>query len=351
MAGPGVPSATTLGADPPREGAGRDATRAHRRLEMARSVHPRADAAAVAQYAGLVSDLRPDLVHAHSSKAAAVVRLGRLRFPRLPVVYTPHGYAFAGFFAHRFERVAYREAERALAPLTTRVIAVCRAEARLASSLGASRKVRVVLNGIEPQDAESDPDESLSILAGRGPIVCAVARLQAGKGIEILIDAMPAVLARHREAQLAVIGDGPLRTALRERASARGLEGSVHFLGEHANPRRALRSAQVFVLPSLAESLPYVLLEAMAAGLPIVASAVGGITEAIATGEDGLLVAPGNPEALSQALISILGDADLRARFGAHSRARVQREFTRAGMVAGLAAVYAEVLERRRDDG
>jgi L-malate glycosyltransferase len=118
----------------------------------------------------------------------------------------------------------------------------------------------------------------------------------------------------------------------------------VHFLGERADPSAVLRASDVFVLPSWAESFPYVILEAMSARLPIVSTDVGGIGEAIVDGESGLLVGPRDPAAISRALLALLGDETLRTGLGGAARAVVARDFTRAGMIAQLADVYEEVL-------
>lgn len=342
LCGPAVPSASLLLSGDPSSPMALTRAR-HVPLAMERAISPRADLAVLARYARVVRAVRPDVVHAHSSKAGAIARLGKLVHPRIPVLYTPHGYAFAGFFEHERERMAYREAERALGPLTRRVIAVCQAEARLASSVFPARRIRVVHNGIDVVDG-GPPDRRVRALSSHGAIVSSVTQLRPGKGVETLIDALPAVIARHSEAQFVIVGDGPLRSALEARAHDRGVGAAVHFLGEHADPSAVLRASDVFVLPSWAESFPYVILEAMSARLSIVSTDVGGISEAIVDGESGLLVAPRDPAAISRALLALLSDENLRTRLGDTARAVVAREFTRTGMIARLADVYEEVL-------
>ena len=126
---------------------------AHVRIDLRRAVTPRADAAAVGRFARVVRDLRPQLIHAHSSKAGAIARVARVSFPGTPVLYTPHGYAFAGHFSRSLERLAYLGVERALAPIASHVVCVCEAEARLARSIGPHERVRVIHNGIAPPGA------------------------------------------------------------------------------------------------------------------------------------------------------------------------------------------------------
>jgi glycosyltransferase involved in cell wall biosynthesis len=346
LCGPAPPSGSPLTATE-RVRASHDgppsATDRHLRLAMRRSIAPRADVLSLAHYARIVRAVKPDIVHAHSSKAGVIARLGKLLDPRTPVLYTPHGYAFAGFFDHELERAAYREAERALGPLTRRVVAVCRAEALLASSVCPARRVRVVHNGIDPDD-DRPADERVRALATRGQIVCTVTQLRPGKGVETLIDAFPGVIARHPGTQLVIVGDGPLRPALQARVATRGVGASTHFLGEHADPGAVLTASDLFVLPSWAESFPYVILESMAHGLPILTSDVGGIAEAISDGESGLVVPARDRSAIESGLVSLLDDAGLRARLGETARDVLGQRFTRARMIARLADVYEEVL-------
>ena len=165
--------------------------------------------------------LRPDIVHAHSSKAGAVARLARRVAPRTPVVYTPHGYAHAGYFESRAQRRAYALAERALTPLASRIVCVCEAERRLALGLGAGARARLVYNGIDPP-AETALHPEIAALRERGPVIATVTLLRPGKGIETLLDALPAVLAAHPGAQLAIAGAGVDQAHLEARARGVG---------------------------------------------------------------------------------------------------------------------------------
>lgn len=322
--------------------AGASAPVRHVPLDLRRAIAPRADVAALARFVRLVRETRPHVIHAHSSKAGAIARLARLFSPRIPVVYTPHGYAFAGHFSRSSERALYKAVERALAPLTSRVTCVCEAEARLARSIGARARVRVIHNGITPPPA-GGIDPALADLRRRGPVIGALTLLRPGKGLETLLAAAPMLLARHPDAQLAIVGEGPDLKQLREQASALGVSGAVHFLGVSNDPPSALRGMDVFVHPSWAEAFPYVILEAMSLARPIVASDVGGIGEAIVDTESGLLVPPRDERALAQALIELLDDHDRAARIG-HSAQLRMGEFTREAMIARLTAAYGEIV-------
>jgi glycosyltransferase involved in cell wall biosynthesis len=308
-------------------------------LEMVRAVAARADARAVAATARLVRRVRPDLVHAHSSKAGAVARLARAAFPRTPLLYTPHGYAFAGWFESERERSRYRLVEQALAPLASLVVCVCEAERRLAASVGPERRTRVVHNGIgPPTDVPTHPD--VAALRESGPVIGVVTLLRPGKGIETLIGALPALLARHPGASVAVAGRGPDRNRLAACAREQGVAHALHFVGETAGPMPLLSGADVFVSPSWAESFPYNVLEAMAAGLPVVATDVGGTAEAVEHAVTGLVVPPKDVSALADAIIALLDEPERASQLGQAGRSRVRELFGLDRMIAGTLDVY-----------
>jgi glycosyltransferase involved in cell wall biosynthesis len=324
---------------------GLNATIRHVQLDLRRALAPRADLAAIARFGHIVRDLRPDLVHAHSSKAGAIARLARIVSPRTPVVYTPHGYAFAGHFSRASERLLYRGIEFALSPLATRVVCVCEAEAWLARSIGPRKRVRVIHNGIAPP-APGGVDPQLAELGRRGPVIGALTLLRAGKGLQTLLAAAPLVLERHAHVQLAIVGEGPDLEQLREQARALGLADAAHFVGPRDDPLRALRGMDVFVHPSWAEAFPYVILEAMALGRTIVASDVGGIGEAIVHGESGLLTPPRDERALAEALNELLSDRQRAAQLGQGALLRFSR-FPRERMIERLSDTYAECVRPR----
>lgn len=319
---------------------------AHVRLDLGRAITPHTDMHAVGALGKIVRELRPSVIHAHSSKAGAIARLMRLAQPGTPVVYSPHGYAFKGHFERKRERWVYREVERVLAPLASRVLCVCEAEAQAARTIGPRGRVRVVYNGIAP--IEAVPVESrIAALSKAGPVVGALTMLRPGKGIETLIDAIPQVRRRHPDVQVAIVGDGPDLETLRQRATLRGVAGVVRFLGPTKQPLSALGGMEVFVHPSWAESFPYVILEAMSLGRAIVASDVGGISEAIVDGTSGVLVPARDDSALSRTLTQLLDNAELRRRLGRAARLRQREQFTTANMIAGVASIYRETAGRR----
>ncbi len=314
------------------------------RLELVRAVSPARDARSVAAFARAVSGVRPDLIHAHSSKAGAVARLARVAHPRVPVVYTPHGYASAGFFPSRAARSAYGLAERVLAPLADRVICVCEAELRLAAELGRAGRTRLVHNGVAtPGSTDVGVPEDVPDLSGGGPLLCAVSQLRPGKGVDTLLDAMPRVLDAMPTTRLLIVGDGVDRALLEARAKR--FNHAVRFVGSTTSVTGVMQMADVFVSPSWAESFPYTVLEAMAAGRPVVATDVGGVREAVLHGRTGLLVPPRDSIALADAIVALLSDPPRAAQLGAAARELVARRFTVERMVAETASVYLDLLE------
>jgi glycosyltransferase involved in cell wall biosynthesis len=313
-------------------------------LPLMRALSPRDDARAVAGLARTVRELRPALVHAHSSKAGAVARLARLLEPSTPVLYTPHGYAHAGYFERAGQRRAYAVAERALTPLTSRIVCVCEAERRLALGLGAGERAKVVHNGIDAPPETPVHAEVAALRAAGHPVLATVTLLRPGKGIETLLDALPAVLTAHPAVRLAIAGTGVDRDGLESRARALGVSHAVRFLGFTTDSATVLRGADLFVSPSWAESFPYVILEAMALGVPIVATRVGGVGEAVRDGDTGLLVPPRDAASLSRAIGSLISDRDRADEMGARARSEVRARFTRERMLEGLATVYRDVL-------
>jgi glycosyltransferase involved in cell wall biosynthesis len=285
-----------------------------------------------------------DLVHCHSAKAGVVGRLAAKR-AGVPAVYSPHCLPFVGEFGAP-RRIFATAIERALAPLTARMICVAEDERRraLAAGLGPADRLPVVHNGCESCDGAIAPDPALRELANGGPVAAAVAVMRRQKRLDVLIDAAPEVLRRVPDASLAVVGDGPLREELHAQARALGLdrEPRFAFLPFSAPAARHLRAADVYVLPSGWEALPIGVLEALACGVPQVATDVGGTGEAIAP-ETGVLVPPSDPAALADALAGLLADAGRRQAMAAASARRHAEHFTVDRMVADTAAVYAEV--------
>jgi glycosyltransferase involved in cell wall biosynthesis len=311
-------------------------------LDIVRRPSPRSDLRSVAELSRIVRGYRPRIVHAHGSKGGVMSRLARLAAPRTPVVFTPHGFAFAGHFSRPLERRAYRIAERALAPLASRTICVCEAEARLARSVGAGGRVRVVHNGIDPP-AELPVDPQVKALAVSGPLLGVLSGLRPGKGLETMVESLAILRRAGSTTQLVVAGEGGERERLERLASGLGVSEAVHLPGHRPDPYAFLGALDAFVLPSWAESFPYSVLEAMAAGLPIVACDVGGVSEASEDGVSGLRAPARDPVALAARVGQVLDGDERSAELGRAARVRRAELFSMSAMVAGTAGVYAEL--------
>lgn len=175
--------------------------------------------------------------------------------------------------------------------------------------------------------------------------VVTVANLRAEKGHDTILAAVPAILARHPDATFTFAGDGPRRDALETLARALGVSERVRFLGECHDVAPVLAASDLFVLPSRSEAFPNAVIEAMAAGVPVVVSNVGGIPEVVRHGENGLLVPPDDHEALADAVLGLIDRPDHAAALGAAGRRDVARDYTIERMVERFEDLYLAEIE------
>jgi glycosyltransferase involved in cell wall biosynthesis len=249
--------------------------------------------------------------------------------------------------AHPRKRRAYHHAVEQV----DRLIAVSEGLRRTYHRIGvAPERFTTVPNGVAPLRDRIGRDAARAALRldRRQPVVLTVGRLTHMKGQCHLVDAVPDLLARFPDLAVVLVGDGPLREALEKRVAALGVGSAVRFTGHRPDARQLLEAADVFVLPSRHEGMPLVALEAMEAGLPVVATRVIGTEEVVVDGVTGALVRPGDPAALGAALERLLADPCLRRRQGAAGRCRYLAAFTRERMAADTAAVYEATLRGAR---
>jgi glycosyltransferase involved in cell wall biosynthesis len=288
----------------------------------------------VLELAALMRRERPDIVHANSSKAGILGRLAAV-LAGVPVrVFTAHGWAFNA--ASGPASTLYRWADRLMAPLTSVTICVSEREREAGIAARTCRAGRTVVIPTAVDAGAAPPVRR----EGRAPVVVFVGRLAAPKDPVTLVRALAAVRGSAFTAR--IVGDGPERPAVEAEIRAASLLEHVELAGERRDVRRLLEDADVFVLSSRSEGAPLSILEAMAAGLPVVATAVGGIPEIVDDGTTGLLVPPGDAAALAAALERLLADAGLRARMGAAGWERVRERFD----LAQLRRAHLEVYER-----
>lgn len=208
-------------------------------------------------------------------------------------------------------------------------------------------KTVVVRNGVDLTHYSTSRNGD-GILAGKSPAepaecsVLCVARLSVEKRIDLLLEAMAEVARKMPRCSCTIVGDGPLKQNLVEKTEALGLSDSVHFIGHVAEIRPYYEAADIFVLSSAKEGLPLVLLEAMAYGVPCIATNVGGNAEVIVHGETGFIVESANPDELANAILDLAANADLRHRMGAKGKERVQQDFNIDDTMARLSEIILD---------
>ena len=273
-----------------------------------------------------------DVLHTHGGYAGLYGRLAARRARTPVIVHTLHGIHYL-HYRNPALRVFSIWQEIFLSRTTDALVLVCQSDLARAKRHRLAPRDRLVTipNGLDIGPGGDPPpasDIGRIIGAGSGgPVVGTVARLHRQKGISHLLRAAPKILAAVPGTRIVVVGEGPLGGKLRRRAAALGLEGRFIFLGESEDARRIMSLFDVFVLPSLWEGLPFVLVEAAALGKPIVASAVDGVPEIIDNGKTGILVPPGDAEALANAVISLLSDRPSAAAMAAAAKALIPPRF------------------------
>jgi len=280
-----------------------------------------------------------DIVHTHSTEAGIIGRLAAHRAETPAVVHTVHGVPFSDDRNPLLNRFVLG-CERKVAPLTDTIVTNADAitSEYLERGIGRPDQYRTVYSGIDIDEFAS-ADEATD-LPGDGLRITMVGRLVAGKGLWVLLDAVDAL--DRTDISVCVVGDGPVREEFESEIRNRGLEDTVYTLGYRTDVGSILAGSDIFVLPSFREGTPRVITEAMASGLPVVATDIAGIPEQVSDGENGYLVPTGDPGALADRLERLIEDADRRNRFGAESRNRAST-FSIEGMLGDLDEVYRDL--------
>lgn len=269
----------------------------------------------------LLRKIRPNVLHMHNETAMCYGTMAGL-VARVPIlIYTEHDGVFPRSWLSR-------QINPLLVRRLTHAVAVSEAVRGLWCRMDSIpvHRVAVIPNGVPDLSLPQRP------LSG-GFVIGSVGRLSPEKGMDVLMEAFALVRSASVEARLVVIGDGSDRSSLEATARRLNIEGSVEMPGFRSDVAGFLSHFTVFVLASRSEGLPLAILEAMSAGLPVVASTVGGIPEAITHEENGLLVPPDDPQALSKAIIRLADDQDLRQRLGKAARATFLERYSLVHMV------------------
>ncbi|MDU2063455.1 MAG: glycosyltransferase family 4 protein [Sporomusaceae bacterium] len=296
----------------------------------------------------LIQTLQPDLIHCHSSKAGFLGRIAG-RFSATPVVFTVHGWAFTEGISWP-KRLIYRLAEQIAAAGTSRFICVSDYDRQLGvrAMPGCRHKMLTIHNGVEAQRQLSCSSQNQSgqvARQGNGPVrLVMVARFNQQKDQALLLQALAKLLKREVLAEVSFVGDGPTLPEATTLAAELGITDQVHFLGARDDVVAILAEQDVFVLASKWEGFPISILEAMRQGLPVIASDVGGVKEAVTDRETGFLTPRGDLTALASRLWELCLNPRLRIQFGQAGRRRYEQEFTLPLMAEKTLQVYEQVL-------
>jgi glycosyltransferase involved in cell wall biosynthesis len=317
-------------------------------LRLSGDICPLSDWQTVLQLTSHLRRAEFNLVHAHGTKAALVTRPAAILAGTEAVFYTVHNsFFFEGLSPWKKQAMAV--VEKIMAGSTDRIITVSENLRReLLDRIGVRPELVITIpNGIELH-GEVQAQHSLQLrrhfnLPPLGRLVGTVARLAPQKGISCFLRAA-AILCPDTSTSFVVAGDGPLREALTREARDLNLTDRVFFLGHREDIPQLLQVLDIFVLPSLTEGFPLSLLEAMAAGLPVVATQVGGTPEIVRHGVTGLLVPPDRPFDLACAVQLLLEHHDLAGGMGRAGRSRVEQYFSLEQMVDSTIEQYNKVL-------
>jgi glycosyltransferase involved in cell wall biosynthesis len=318
---------------------------------LVREIRPAKDLLAVVRLARFIRRSRYAIVHTHSSKAGVLGRWAAWLAGTPIIVHTVHGWGHHER-QHPLARRFYILLEQVTQRITDKLIVVSprNIEKGLADGIATPAKYVTIRSGIELDRFRRPARPREAVRAELGipldaPVVGTVTRLSPQKAPLDFVTAAAQVAASRPGAHFVVVGDGPLRAEVESRVAAAGLAGRFHLTGLRRDVPDLLHSFDVFALTSLWEGLPRVLIQAMAAGLPVVATAVDGSAEAVEDGVNGLLTPPGDPQALAAALLRLLGDPALAAQMGAAGQERAG-EFGARKMVDDIAALYETLLTK-----
>ena len=312
-----------------------------KRFPLMRHYNPVTTVPAVVSLARYLRREEFDIVHTHSTEAGIIGRFAAALAGVPNVVHTVHGVPFTddrNDVLNRFVLACERQAAKYTDTIATNADVI--ADEYLELGIGMPEQYTTVYSGVD-LDAFRDASPATD-LPGERPRVVMVGRLAEGKGHEVLLDAVDAM--GESDGSVCIVGDGPLSDSLAASIEERGLSEQVFLTGYRDDVPRILAASDVVALPSFREGTPRVITEAMASGLPVVATDIAGIPEQVEDGESGFLIPTGDAEALADRLERLLADAELREQMGARGLKRVER-FSVETMVEKLGGVYQKLAQ------
>jgi len=322
--------------------------------ELGRSIHLWKDAVALWKIYRLIREFRPRIVDTHAAKAGTLGRIAA-RAAGVPVVVrTFHGHVLRKYFRGSVSWV-FTQVERLLSRWTDRIIMVSRQGREELISLGvvAPERIEFVPLGLELDKIRSADGDGPRVRGEWGipkdaPLVGIVARLVPIKGHHVFIEGAARMLESRPDTWFAIVGDGEMRKELEAFVSRLGLGFRVVFTGFRQDLANVFDALDVLALTSYNEGLPVTIIEAMTAGLPVVATDVGGVSELVEEGVTGFLIPEGDSEALADRLIRLVDDPDAGGRMGAEGRRRAVRRFAKDRLVRDMVAIYDDLLGDRK---
>ena len=292
---------------------------------------------------------RVTILQTHGTRANFYGRIAG-RLAGVPVIISTVHNSLKDYEVSAFRQGLYAFLLRLTLPIVHRIICVSDANRRdvFEECPAAAAKMQTVYNGVDPAAFPSHPDrkkvrKELGIVSG--PVLVMIARLTAAKGHRYLLQAVPHLLKTWPELCCVFVGAGELRDSLHRMAIDLGVEQACRFVGARDDIADILAAADVVVLPSLSEGFPFVLLEALAMGCPVVASRVNGVPELIEDHKTGLLVPPRDPQALQAAIHEVLSDPTAASKMGAVGRTVVRERFTVHRMVADTTTIFDAAMQ------
>lgn len=307
---------------------------------LGREVGPFQDVRCVSELRATLRKIQPDIISTHSTKAGFIGRIAGKTL-NIPTLFTAHGWGFTDG-RPPLQAFAFWAVERTTAAWAARIITVCESDRAAAVRTHVTSSDRLVTI----HNAMPDIDKALRAKPGKSPVrLVMVARLSHWKDQPTLLHALAGL--KDLAWQLELIGDGPLRGQLEALVQSLDLSARVTFLGFRRDVPAQIAEAQVFLLITKWEGFPRSILEAMRAGLPVVASDVGGVRESVVDGTTGFVIPRGDTARLRECLRQLITSAELRVRMGAAGRAYYEEKFTFDRLVERTTQVYKSVLERR----
>jgi glycosyltransferase involved in cell wall biosynthesis len=306
---------------------------------LVQQINPLSDLKALGSIIRLIRKIQPDLVHCHTTKAGLIGRLGA-RLMNVPAIYTVHTWCFTEGTSRSWKAFGL-PAETLAARWAQYIIAVSHANrvAAISKRVAPASKLVTVHNGISDCPQRANPGDVDT------PRVVMVARFVNQKNQALLIEAVARLAS---PIILTLVGDGPLRQQAEQLAANSPAHVKVEFLGQRQDVAEILARADLFVLSTNWEGFPISILEAMRAGLPVIATDVDGVREAVFDGDNGILVQAKDRSRLTQAIQSLISDAGLRRRMGARGRAIYEERFSLPAMLNKTTSVYALALGQER---